>query len=51
MASKVMKNGIGWVKYPIPEDVQINTRMHLSREQVKAILPILIKFVATGEIE
>lgn len=28
-----------------------NNRMHLSREQVKKLLPILQKFVDTGEIE
>lgn len=28
-----------------------NNRMHLNREQVKALLPILQKFVDTGEID
>lgn len=41
----------GWVKYPIPKEVLINTRMHLTRDQVKDILPILQKFVDTGEID
>lgn len=41
----------GWVPYSIPEEVSLNTRMHLSREQVKALLPILKKFVKTGELE
>lgn len=50
LASKVMKNGTGWIKYPIPEDVQIRTRMHLSREEAKQLLPILQSFVETGEI-
>ncbi len=50
MASKVMENGTGWVKYPIPEDVLISTHMHLSVEQVKELLPILQKFVETGEL-
>jgi hypothetical protein len=40
----------GWVKYPIPDDVLITTRMHLTREQVAAILPILQVFVETGEL-
>jgi hypothetical protein len=40
----------GWVPYSIPQEVSLNTRMHLSREQVKALLPILKKFVKTGEI-
>lgn len=40
----------GWVPYPIPEAVSLTTRMHLSREQVAQLLPILERFVATGEI-
>lgn len=50
LASKVQEGGTGWVKYPIPEDVMMSTRMHLSRDDVKALLPILQKFVDTGEI-
>jgi hypothetical protein len=33
------------------QDVIANNRMHLSRKQVKQLLPILQKFVDTGEIE
>lgn len=40
----------GWVPYPIPEEVNLVTRMHLSREQVALLLPVLERFVATGEI-
>ena len=40
----------GWMSYPIPDDVLLTTRMHLSREQVKELLPYLINFVETGEI-
>jgi hypothetical protein len=50
MASKTPEGGTGWVAYLIPEDVLLNTRMHLSRDQVKKLLPILQKFVETGEI-
>ncbi|MBA1335899.1 MAG: hypothetical protein HPY66_1717 [Firmicutes bacterium] len=50
MASKVQENGVGWVKYPIPEDVLLATRMHLTREQAKQLLPILQEFVETGEL-
>lgn len=50
MASKVKEGGTGWVKYPIPEDVLLTTRMHLNREQVAELLPVLQKFVDTGEI-
>jgi hypothetical protein len=50
MCSKIIEGGTGWAKYPIPEDVMINTRMHLTREQVEKLLPILQKFVDTGEI-
>ena len=40
----------GWVKYPLPEGVMLTTRMHLTQEQVKDLLPILQKFAETGEI-
>ena len=49
-AKNVQEDGVGWVKYPIHRDVMINTRMHLSKEQVKELLPILEKFVKTGDI-
>lgn len=40
----------GWVAYPIPEAVQLHTRMHLTRAQVKKLLPVLQQFVETGDI-
>ena len=40
----------GWVAYPIPSEVLISTRMHLTQRQVKKLLPILQKFVETGEL-
>lgn len=51
MASKIMEGGTGWVKYPIPEDVLISTRMHLTVDQVKELIPILQNFVKTGELK
>lgn len=33
------------------QDIIANNRMHLSREQVKNLLPVLQKFVDTGEID
>jgi hypothetical protein len=50
MASKTVEGGTGWVKYPIHEDVCLTTRMHLNIDQVKELIPILQKFVDTGEI-
>ena len=50
MASKTIEGGTGWVKYLIPDDVLLTTRMHLTRDQVKELMPILQKFVDTGEI-
>ncbi len=49
MASKTKEGGNGWVKYDIPKDVLLNTRMHLTQEQVKTLLPILAHFAKTGE--
>ena len=44
------KETVGWVPYPIPDQVLLTTRMHLSREQVAALLPVLQRFAATGEV-
>jgi hypothetical protein len=40
----------GWIAYPIPKAVQLHTRMHLTRAQVKKLLPVLQQFVETGDI-
>jgi len=50
LASKVMENGTGWVKYPIHPDVLLHARMHLTIDQVKELIPILQKFAVEGEI-
>jgi len=34
----------------MPKTFSVNTRMHLTQEQVKELLPYLQKFVDTGEI-
>lgn len=44
-------DGTGWHPYPVPDNVQCDTRMHLAREQVAALLPALHSFVNTGEID
>ncbi len=44
------KETSGWIPYPVPKEVLFNTRMHLTRKQVKDLLPLLQKFVETGEI-
>ena len=36
---------VGWVNYPIPKEVMINSRMHLNVEQVEKLIPILQKFI------
>jgi hypothetical protein len=43
-------NPVGWMPFAVPEEVLFSTRMHLTQEQVKELLPILQKFVETGEI-
>jgi hypothetical protein len=50
MASKTPQGGTGWVKYEIPDDVSINTRMHLTREQAKELVKVLKVFIKTGEL-
>jgi hypothetical protein len=57
MASQAAQHGVtttettGWVPFPIPSEVMINTRMHLTQDQVKELLPILTKFAETGELD
>jgi hypothetical protein len=56
MVSDAKKMGLpfegdsGWCKFSIPEQVSIDTDMHLTRDQVLALLPYLIQFVETGDI-
>lgn len=56
MASQAAKHGVatavltGWVPYPIPDGVLLTTRMHLDRQQVAKLLPLLQHFVDTGEL-
>jgi hypothetical protein len=50
LASKIIEGGTGWADFPLPKDAEIFSRMHLTRKQVKELLPHLIKFVETGDI-
>lgn len=56
MTNDAIKLGIptnetcGWIKYWIPKEVQLNARMHLTREQVALLLPYFKNFVETGEL-
>lgn len=38
----------GWMPYPIPEEVVITTRMHLSREQVEGLIERLQQWLKSG---
>ena len=40
----------GWIKYPIPQEVSLNTQMHLSRPMTQRLIEVLQQFVDTGEI-
>ena len=40
----------GWVPYPIPKEVLLSTRMHLTQEQVAELIPVLQHFVETGRL-
>jgi hypothetical protein len=42
--------GNGWHPVEMPAEYVADTRMHLTREQVARLLPILQHFVATGEV-
>jgi NTP pyrophosphatase (non-canonical NTP hydrolase) len=41
----------GWVPYPIPDAVSLDTQMHLNREQVAALIPVLQAWLADGELK
>jgi len=42
-------SGKGWTTIPMPcGEVVMDTRMHLTREQVEELLPHLIEFVESG---
>ena len=41
---------VGWVKFEIPKEVLLSTRMHLTQDMVKELLPTLQKFAETGEL-
>ena len=42
---------VGWVPYPIPDNVSLRTRAHLSREQVEALIGHLERWLETGSIK
>lgn len=57
LASKAASVGIktddettGWVKYPLPEEVFINTCMHLSRSQVESLVVTLQHWLKTRKL-
>lgn len=58
MESDAMKLGlltkagppVGWVKYPIPEEVLLHTRMHLNKEQAIVLGLKLLHFGTSGDI-
>lgn len=40
----------GWMTYPVPDAVSLNTRMHLTQEMVQDLLPTLQAFAETGRL-
>ena len=56
MASQASQYGVktdetsGWIPFPVPDDVLMTTRMHLNRDHVRALLPILQRWVDTGAL-
>ena len=41
----------GWVDYPIPDQVSLNTRAHMDRTQVKALIDHLQAWLENGSFE
>jgi len=54
LASKAKQFGLeteettGWIPYPVPKDVLLSTRMHLSEENVKMLVGALQNWLDTG---
>jgi hypothetical protein len=57
MASDASKVGVqtsetcGWVPYPIPKEVLLHTRMHLTEEQVRGLIHHLNNWLENGAFE
>lgn len=45
------KETTGWVDYPLPETVQLTTRMHLNREQAAALVKHLQQWLEANTFE
>lgn len=45
---KTLVKGEGWKDIELPKDVFVGTAMHLSRDQVRKLLPYLQEFAANG---
>lgn len=50
MGLDISKAVNGWVPYELPPEVIAHQRLHLNQEQVAELIPILQKFVDTGEL-
>jgi hypothetical protein len=48
---RVLIPGKSWQPMTLPKDSMVINRMHLTREMVAELIPILQRFVDTGEIE
>ncbi|WEJ70360.1 hypothetical protein [Pseudomonas sp. PSE14] len=46
---QVMEPGKGWQPVKLPAGAVVSNRMHLSQEQVLALLPHLVTFAQSGE--
>lgn len=48
LANGKIEGAVGWVECPLPKGARIQSRMHLTREQVSRLIPILQRFADTG---
>lgn len=47
---RVLVHGQGWVPHPMPAEYIADTRMHLTQDQVRELLPYLQHFADTGDL-
>ena len=47
---QIMLPDQGWTPVDLPDGVTCSTRMHLTQDMVRSLLPALIQFAATGKL-
>lgn len=49
-ANPKVRGSNGWIEYPVPDEVLMTTRMHVSRKQVEDLVAHLMIWLRTGSL-